>query len=367
MEINIFLASSEELKEERNNFQIFISQLNASWSNQDIQFKLTIWEDFIDAMSKAGLQDNYNKAASSCDIFIMLFFTKVGKYTEQEFEAAFSQFQTNRKPLIYTYFKEDYIFTGQINDDIISMLEFKKKLKMLNHYFTTYTSFEDLKWQFSRQLDLMYGNKFAGNLDISRIKDVGEIDARLIERVCKILSPQSDDITAHDLQLKELINKASEFGKTAVFQLAKVNRRAYRIHDRDLMARSIPLFEALVENDVRKDRHYYFGQLAYALKDQPIADWEKAYGNFTTAIEIRDSNNPEYFYEFNRAICKVSLDANIEIAKPSDTAIQDLVVSDLAYAKKGIGNKFENLINDDVDNRNLKKWLSLNKINYQDL
>ena len=55
MEINIFLASSEELKEERNSFEIFIIQLNESWSDQGIQFKLTIWEDFIDAMSKNGI------------------------------------------------------------------------------------------------------------------------------------------------------------------------------------------------------------------------------------------------------------------------------------------------------------------------
>ena len=367
MEINIFLASSEELKEERNGFQIFINQLNESWSDEDIQFKLTIWEDFIDAVSKSGLQDNYNLAAGNCDIFVMLFFTKVGKYTQLEFEAAFNRFQTDQKPYIFTYFKEDYIFTGQIDEEIISMLEFKKKLKMLNHYFTTYTSFEDLKWQFSRQLQLIYGNKFTANFDVSRIKNVGEIDALLIERVCKILSPQSDNISLHDIQLNQLIKKASEFGKTAVFQLAKVNRRAYRNHDRDLMARSIPLFEALVENDMRKDHHYYFGQLGYALKDQPIANWEKAYENFTTAIEIRDNNDPEYFYEFNRAICKVSLDVNIGLSQPSETAIQDLIVRDLAYAKRGIGNKFENLINEETDNRNLKNWLSLNKIKYQDI
>ena len=367
MEINIFLASSEELKEDRNTFQQFINQLNESWIDQDIQFKLTLWEDFIDAMSELGLQDNYNKAAANCDIFLMLFFTKVGKYTGAEFESAFKQFQTNKKPLIYTYFKEDYIFTGQIDEDIISMLDFKKKLKALNHYFTTYTSIEDLKWKFSRQLEFIYCNKFTANYDISRIKGKGQIDAILIERVCKILSPQEDNISIHDIQLKELIEKASEFGKTVVFQLAKVNRRANRNNDRNLMARSIPLLEALAENDIRKDHHYYFGQLGYALKDQAIADWVKAYENFNTAIEIRDSECPEYFYEFNRAICKVSLDSNLQISKPSETEIQELIVTDLCYAKKGIGKKFENLITEEKDNRNLKKWLQINKINFKDL
>lgn len=238
MTFNIFLASSTDLKEDRNNFQIFISQLNDSCTDEDIQFKLTIWEDFIDAMSPGGLQDNYNKASSGCDIFVMLFFAKVGKYTVEEFESAFSQFQKNRKPLIYTYFKEDYIFNGQIDDDIISMLKFKKKLKSLNHYFTQYTSLEDLKWKFSRQLEFIYGNKFSANYDVSRLKDKAQIDALLIERVCKVLSPQTSEAFVNDLRLQELIDKASEFGKTVVFQLAKVNRRANREYDRKLMARS---------------------------------------------------------------------------------------------------------------------------------
>ena len=93
MEINIFLASSEELKEDRNSFQIFLSQLNESWKDQDIQFKLTLWEDFKDAMSRSGLQGEYNIAAGKCDIFVMLFFTKVGQYTGQSLKLLSANFK----------------------------------------------------------------------------------------------------------------------------------------------------------------------------------------------------------------------------------------------------------------------------------
>ena len=72
MDINIFLASSSELKEDRNGFQVFMSQLNEEWNHRDINFKLTIWEDFIDSMSKDGLQAEYNKVVEECDIFLML-------------------------------------------------------------------------------------------------------------------------------------------------------------------------------------------------------------------------------------------------------------------------------------------------------
>ena len=79
MDINIFLASSAELKEDRNQVQVFISQLNEEWCYRDICFKLKIWENFIDSMSKEGLQEEYNKVAAECDIFLMLFLHQGGE------------------------------------------------------------------------------------------------------------------------------------------------------------------------------------------------------------------------------------------------------------------------------------------------
>ena len=367
MDINIFLASSSELKEDRNDFRILIGQLNDEWGDRDIYFKLTIWEDFIDSMSAEGLQQEYNKAVEQCDIFLMFFFTKVGKYTSQEFETAFTQFQLNKKPRIYTYFKEAYISTGQINQEILSMLEFKDKLNQLNHYFTIYTNIDYLKWHFSRQLEKIYGNKFSGDYDSTILTNKAQIDSFAIESVCKLLSPQSDETTIRNLKIHELVTKASEFGKNAVYQLAKVNRRSNRISDRDLMARSIPVFEALVNSNIRKDRHYYFGQLAYALKDQAIADWKRAEENFNEAIDIRGNSEKECFYEFNRAICKVSNDNNFAHAMPSDEKICEFILKDLKFARIGIGPQFEKLINEDPDNRQLSKWLEKNQIHFQDL
>lgn len=39
------------------------------------------------------------------DVFVMLFFTKVGMYTSEEFGKALEQFKKVNKPLMYTYFK----------------------------------------------------------------------------------------------------------------------------------------------------------------------------------------------------------------------------------------------------------------------
>lgn len=121
--IKIFLASSSELKNDREQFEIAIYRKCKEWLPQhDIFLHLDIWEDYIDAMSQTRLQDEYNKAVKGCDIFVLLAFTKVGKYTEEEFEKAFGQFKETNKPFIFTYFKDAEVSMNNISDEIISLL-----------------------------------------------------------------------------------------------------------------------------------------------------------------------------------------------------------------------------------------------------
>ena len=93
--IKIFLASSSELKEDREQFEIFINRQNKNYTKDGIFLELFIWEDFLNAMSKTRSQDEYNKAIESCDVFVMLACTKVGKYTNEEFLVAVETFQSN--------------------------------------------------------------------------------------------------------------------------------------------------------------------------------------------------------------------------------------------------------------------------------
>jgi hypothetical protein len=164
--IKIFLASSSELKTDREAFETAIYRKYKKWLPQhNIFLHLDIWEDYIDAMSKTKLQDEYNKAVKECDIFVLLAFTKVGKYTEEEFEKAFGQFQATNKPFIFTYFKNTQVFTNEINeDDMMSLFQFKKKLDSLGHFYTTYKNIEDLQFQFvANQLDKLLASNFLKN------------------------------------------------------------------------------------------------------------------------------------------------------------------------------------------------------------
>ena len=109
-------------------------------------------------MSKTRLQDEYNQAVRHCDIFVSLFFTKTGKFTQEEFDVARSQFKQTHKPHIYTFFKNGEIKTGSAREkDLKSLFAFKKKLAKLGHFYTEYDNVEQLKLKFRDQLDKLYG------------------------------------------------------------------------------------------------------------------------------------------------------------------------------------------------------------------
>jgi Leucine-rich repeat (LRR) protein len=147
--IRIFLASSEELKDDRKEFEIFIGQENNELINKGIYIKLEIWEDFINCMSQTRLQDEYNKTAIKSDIFVSLFWKKVGEYTKEEFSKAFGNFKEEKKPLIYTYFNSTPANPDEVER---SLADFKEELRKLGHYPTEYKNIDDLKYQFKMQL-----------------------------------------------------------------------------------------------------------------------------------------------------------------------------------------------------------------------
>jgi len=157
----LFLASSAELSEDRKEFEIFINRKNKDWLDKGVFLELIVWEDFLDAVSKTRLQDEYNKAIRECDLFVMLFFTMVGKYTEEEFETAFGQFQATSRPFIFTYFKDAEISTGSADRKALASLwAFQDKLDALGHFYTRYKSIDELKLHFNRQLDKLAASGF---------------------------------------------------------------------------------------------------------------------------------------------------------------------------------------------------------------
>ncbi len=156
----IFLASSAELEADRNAFEIAINRKNKEWVKRGVFLELVMWEDFLDAMSKTRLQDRYNRAVRECDVFVMLFWTKVGKYSAEEFETAFKQFQATKKPFVFTYYKSAAPTGSPSAADQDSLHAFQDKLKALGHFQTAYPNTDALLLHFYGQLDKLVDNGF---------------------------------------------------------------------------------------------------------------------------------------------------------------------------------------------------------------
>jgi hypothetical protein len=159
--VRIFLASSFELAEHRHEFELFIGRQNKLLVERGVFLKLVMWEDFIDAMSATRLQNEYNKALKECELFVMLFRTKVGKYTAEEFEKAFGQFKQTGRPLVWTYFNNTPVKAGQLNRaELNSLFYFQDKLLALGHFKTDYDNQDALCRHFGEQLAKLESDGF---------------------------------------------------------------------------------------------------------------------------------------------------------------------------------------------------------------
>ncbi len=105
--ITIFLASSNELQNQRAAFEREIYYKCKTWFEKGIFLHLEIWEDLSAKMSPTRSQDEYNKLIKKeADLFVLLARTKVGMYTAEEFETASGTFKAENKPFIFTYFEQ---------------------------------------------------------------------------------------------------------------------------------------------------------------------------------------------------------------------------------------------------------------------
>ncbi len=157
--IKIFLASSNELKEDRDQFEILIRRKNNEWIAENKPYlELQIWEEASDAMSATRSQDEYNKIIQEVDIFVMLFWTKVGKYTHEEFKLAKKLFEETGKPRILVYQKAASPEKQEqsLKDFITSLLENDKE-----YFWGNYEHFDTLALKFEKELKFFYSKYVA--------------------------------------------------------------------------------------------------------------------------------------------------------------------------------------------------------------
>ncbi|MBN1608796.1 MAG: hypothetical protein JW940_19370 [Polyangiaceae bacterium] len=152
--LRVFLASSSELRDDRDAFDLYFRQQNDEFLRLGVYLEITRWENFLDAINETRKQDDYNRAVRECDVFIGLFFTKVGRFAEEEFDTAYGQFKARGRPRIFTFFRHSDVNIGTLRkEDVESVWAFQERLGALGHFWTVYRNDADLKLQFRTQLD----------------------------------------------------------------------------------------------------------------------------------------------------------------------------------------------------------------------
>lgn len=155
--VRIFLASSAELAEHREKFELFIGRLNNRpfWrDDRGIEFDVVLWEDLGSVMSPTRSQDGYNHEIDSCVLFVVLYRSKVGKYTAEEFDKAHGRFKTTGSPKIWTYFHDAPTSTAKVTRaDANSLFDFREKLAALEHFESVYQHHDTLFREFAADLE----------------------------------------------------------------------------------------------------------------------------------------------------------------------------------------------------------------------
>ena len=107
LRLKFFLASSIELSTERDTIELLIKRKNSVLIDEGIFLDVIHWEELLQSYRGDRIQDYFNEVLSSCDVIIVLFHSKVGKFTKEEFNIAFERFRNGENPrYIFVYFKE---------------------------------------------------------------------------------------------------------------------------------------------------------------------------------------------------------------------------------------------------------------------
>jgi tetratricopeptide (TPR) repeat protein len=154
--IKIFLASSGELAEERKEIELFIGKENKKYFDETLCLDLVIWEGLNLSFSGDRIQDQFNEKMLTCEIVIVLIFTKVGEFTKEEFDKAYGAFKSAKNPrYLYVYFKDANIKISEVTKEYMDVIELKEEIQRIEQIYCHFDSIDNLILQLNKQLNLI--------------------------------------------------------------------------------------------------------------------------------------------------------------------------------------------------------------------
>lgn len=151
--IKVFIASSEELKLERLEFTDMIQQLNRILKPRGLEIEPVKWEYLDTSMGPLHKQEEYNNELKTCEMCLVLYWTRFGDYTKSELETAYSELCAGRNPQkLYVYFKDTEDITPELK-------AFKDSFATeYGHFYCQFENVDTMKLNFLLQFE-DYQNK----------------------------------------------------------------------------------------------------------------------------------------------------------------------------------------------------------------
>ncbi|KPA15525.1 hypothetical protein MHK_004270 [Candidatus Magnetomorum sp. HK-1] len=153
--IKVFLASSGELKSQRDEIERFIARENDDLTKQDIYLELILWEKESKSIHKERIQNKFNELLLNSEIVIVLFFAKAGPFTIEEYQLAYDNLRNGKKPLFLFVCFDMNDIPQKINnpEHIQKIQDIRKQLQDDEQLYFEYKSIDKLILQLKKELD----------------------------------------------------------------------------------------------------------------------------------------------------------------------------------------------------------------------
>lgn len=207
--------------------------------------------------------------------------------------------------------------------------------------------------------------KMLGTLQgqVSNLEKQIQADHRAKLHVHNILHAEDVEVPVDQTALLEALQASSEMAKEDLFRLTRLRRKETWRQEQAKMARTIPVFKALIESNGSSESidHAHYGQLGYAYHDNE--EYSEGWECLNKAIEVRDkSPHPDHsylLYELLRAKCAIRLAED----EPADPKMEKRVIlADIMTAARSTQAR-RIIAEDEV----LQTWLEQNQIDQKKL
>ena len=148
------MASSGDLENERKEISLWINRKNKRFIKNNTFIELVIWEDLLHSFQGERIQDYFNQEMLACDIVVALFYSKVGQFTKEEFDLAYSSLKAGQKPYyLFVGFKNAQISTRDITKNYFEVIELRETIKQNEQLYITFESIDQLILQLDAQIE----------------------------------------------------------------------------------------------------------------------------------------------------------------------------------------------------------------------